>query len=61
MQRIKKIVQHGKSRGINLPADWLKYIERKTGNKLIEVTITEEDDFIKIKPVLNETTHGGSS
>lgn len=52
MPILRKIVLHGASRGVTLPASWLDYIERTSGKKLREVTM-EVNGEITIKPYLS--------
>jgi antitoxin component of MazEF toxin-antitoxin module len=48
---LRKVITHGDSRGVTLPASWLEYIERKSGRPLKEVSM-DVDSVITIKPVL---------
>ena len=49
---LRKIIEHGDSRGVTLPASWLKLIETKNGKKLNKVTLEELHGTIIIKPFL---------
>jgi len=51
MPLLRKVIDHGDSRGITLPATWLEYIERQSGRKLKEVTL-EVNRSITITPVI---------
>lgn len=47
---LRKIIEHGDSRGVTLPASWLKLVENESGKKLNEVTLEELHGSIIIKP-----------
>ncbi len=51
MPIVRKIIGIGGSRGITIPKDWLDWIERTTGERVIEVTI-EVNGVLKVSPVL---------
>jgi antitoxin component of MazEF toxin-antitoxin module len=53
MPLLKKIVVHGGSRGVNLPASWLTLIEKETGQKLREV-LMEVNGEITIRPLIEK-------
>jgi antitoxin component of MazEF toxin-antitoxin module len=51
MPILKKVINHGGSRGITLPASWLDLIEKESGKPVKEV-LMEVDGAITIKPVI---------
>ena len=53
MPLLRKILPIGDSRGITLPSDWLKCIERENGKKLTEVFV-EVNGSLTVRPVLKE-------
>jgi antitoxin component of MazEF toxin-antitoxin module len=53
MPLIRKVLPIGNSRGITLPSDWLKFIERETGKKITEVLL-EVDGNVTVSPVLEK-------
>ena len=54
MPILRKVIEHGGSRGVTFPASWLTFIERESGKKLREVTM-EVNGSIIIKPVIENT------
>jgi antitoxin component of MazEF toxin-antitoxin module len=57
MPILRKVIEHGDSRGVTLPASWIELIERKSGKKLNEVTM-EVNGSIIIKPFLEADSCG---
>jgi antitoxin component of MazEF toxin-antitoxin module len=53
MPIVRKITGHGGSRGVTLPASWIKLIEKETGKKLKEVMM-DVDGAITIKPLIEK-------
>ena len=51
MPILRKVIDHGDSRGVTLPASWIELIELESGKKLNEVTM-EVSGSIIIKPFL---------
>lgn len=51
MPILKKVIAHGGSRGVTLPASWLALIEKQTGAPLTEV-LMEVNCNITIKPMV---------
>jgi hypothetical protein len=51
MPILKKVIHHGGSRGVTLPASWLDLIEKESGKPVKEV-LMEIDGAIIIKPVI---------
>ena len=52
MPILRKVIAHGDSRGVTLPASWIKLIETEAGKKVNEVTLEELNGTIIIKPFL---------
>jgi hypothetical protein len=50
MPILKKVITHGGSKGITLPASWCALVEKETGKPLKEVLV-EINDNITIKPL----------
>ncbi len=57
---LRKIIEHGDSRGVTLPASWLKLVENENGKKLNEVTLEEVHGTIIIKPFLGDADSADS-
>ena len=51
MPIIRKVIHIGGSHGITSPKDWLNWIERETGKKVLEVAI-EVNGVLKITPII---------
>jgi hypothetical protein len=51
MPILKKVINHGGSRGITLPASWLDLIEKENGKPVKEV-LMEVDGAITIRPII---------
>ncbi|MGE5555934.1 MAG: hypothetical protein ACM3UY_06715 [Methanocella sp.] len=51
MPLLKKVINHGGSRGITLPASWLDLIEKENGKPVKEV-LMEVDGAIIIRPII---------
>jgi hypothetical protein len=60
MPILRKVIEHGDSRGVTLPASWITLIERESGKKLNEVTM-EVNGSIIIKPFLGAADAADSS
>lgn len=55
MPLIRKIINAGRtSRAVILPKSWLKFLERKYGQEITEVTI-EVDEVLKVGAVVKES------
>jgi antitoxin component of MazEF toxin-antitoxin module len=53
MPIVRKILKHGDSKAITLPASWLKAAEEKAGKRIIAVAL-EVNGAIKLKPVFEK-------
>lgn len=53
MGLLRKIIPIGNSQGITIPKQWLNWIERKTGQKIVEVTV-EVNGALKIIPIIEK-------
>jgi len=50
---IRKLVKLGNSQAITLPASWLKYLEKQTGQKIKSVAV-EVDGVLKVAPIIEK-------
>ena len=53
MPILKKVIVHGGSRGVTLPASWLYLVEKETGQPLKQV-LMEVDGEITIRPLIEK-------
>lgn len=53
MPIIRKVFEIGNSRAITIPKSWFEFIEKKTGQDILEVAI-EVNHVLKIKPILSQ-------
>jgi hypothetical protein len=53
MPILKKVILHGASRGVTLPASWIALIEKESGQKLTEV-LMEVNGEIRIRPLIEK-------
>jgi hypothetical protein len=47
---VRKIVSNGSSRGVNLPASWIAFIEKESGQPLKEIVMDVCGNVITIRP-----------
>ena len=53
MPLVRKVMKVGSVRAVSLPADWLRWIERESGQPLKEVLL-EVGDAIIVTPLLSK-------
>jgi hypothetical protein len=60
MPILKRVIAHGGSRGVTLPASWLALVEMQTGEPVKEVLMEVNGD-ITIKPIPTKKLEGAKN